>query len=160
PRAHAGTCCPSSAPSLPSKISPWRRPVGRRSNHLSRRGGPPSLEIPQDLLAPGLHAKPPVTFIENDGRKHFARPAGIVIDDDIVILIVTPELPQRHRKAAGDGLRVVETPAVEPPLEVLVAGRHDEDAVRLRMAGEHLLGPLDVDVQEDVDPLFETREHL
>jgi len=47
------------------------------------------LEIPEDLLNPGLHASPPVTFIENDRSERLARPVRIVIDDNIVIPIVT-----------------------------------------------------------------------
>src|SRR5436309_12672371 len=101
---------------------------------LSARRGAPVLEVPQDLLHPGLHALSPVTLLEDDGREHLARPAGIVIDDNIVIPIVAPDLPEGYGQTPGDGLGVVLAPAAQPALQVLVAGGHDEDAVGLRIA--------------------------
>jgi hypothetical protein len=50
------------------------------------------VEIPQDLLNPGLHARPPVTFVENDRGERLARPAGIVIDDNVMVPIVTTDV--------------------------------------------------------------------
>src|SRR6185295_4292169 len=99
-----------------------------------RRSRAPVPEVAEDLPDLSLHASPPVTLIQNDGCEHLARPAGIVVDDNVVIPIVTHHLPHGHGETAGDGLLVVETSPVQPPLEIPVAGRHDEDAVRLRTA--------------------------
>jgi len=118
------------------------------------------LEIFQDVVDPRAHAILAVPLLQDDGGEHVARTARVVVDDNIAIPIVTADLPERHREAAGDLLLRVEGAAAEAALEDLVGGGHDEDAVRLGVAGEDALGPLDVDVHQHVDPLLQAGEDL
>src|SRR4029077_797496 len=143
-----------------SLAAPWSAAGHSSRLSLDRRGGAPVLEVAQDLLDSRLHALSPVSLLQDDGREHLARPAGIIIDDNITIPIVTFTLSQGYGQAPGDRPVVVERPAAQAPLQILVAGGHDEDAGRFRIAADHLLGALDVDVEQDVDPLLQTREDL
>src|SRR6185436_6634810 len=95
-------------------------------------GGSPILEVFEDLLNPVEHSLPPVTLLQDDGGQGLACPRGVIIDDNIPVPLITLDLRERYGQAPGDALGGVEAAALEPLLEGGEAGRHDEDAVRLR----------------------------
>src|SRR5262249_50740646 len=134
---------------LPRRPPPW-----------SSSWGAPVLEISQDVVDPRAHAILAVPLLQDDGGEHVTRAVRVIVDDNIAIPIATADLPERYGEAAGDLVLGVEGAMAEAALQVLVRRRHDEDAVRLRVAGEDPLRPLDVDVHQHVDPLLEAGEDL
>jgi len=100
-------------------------------------------------MYPGEHALLPVTLLQDDRGQCIARPVRVIIDDNIVIPMVTADLLEGAGQAtSNDGLIVESTPA-QARLQILIAGRQDKDAMGLGVALQHALGSLDVDVQED-----------
>src|SRR5699024_81810 len=83
----------------------------------------------------------------------------IVVDDRVVEFVLGGEFDLRGFQPAAAFFRGFRAPAHEAPFEFLPGGRGEEHQAGLRHDVAHLPGALQVDLQDDVHPLFEQLLH-
>src|SRR5687767_11682317 len=119
---------------------------------------PRVLEVLHDFLHSAVPTLAAVALGDDDRRQGSTRPDGVIVDNNIPVPIVTLDFPARCVQPAAHLRRPVEAAQRQPPLEVAEARRQDEDTAGLRVAGQHLIGALDVDVEEHVEPPAQPRQ--
>ena len=74
----------------------------------------------------------------------------VLVDDGVLVLPVMRHLLAGHGQPALEGGLVVRAPAAQPPLQVRVGRREDEDGHRVGELLAHLGGALHVEVEQQV----------
>src|SRR5258706_6290796 len=114
-------------------------------------------ESPEDRLAP---FSPPVAAgpaRHEDRAELIDGDLQLFIDYRIVVFAPLPHLGRGPRQAAGDDPRGVGGSRPETRLEHRTGGGKDEDLDDLGDPGSDLPRPLDIDIQQDVDPRRQPR---